>query len=212
MGVTQNNDSVVIEIRPAAGGDEASLFVGVLMKMYSGFAAKKGFNLEIADIDENSYGGIKRLTMTVEGKDAYSFFRYESGVHRIQRVPKTEKQGRIHTSTATVAVLPEIKEVDFKIDEKDLRIDVYRASGAGGQHINKTESAVRITHLPTNLVVACQERRSQIQNKARAMAILRSKLFDFYQNRRDKEYAEKRHNQVGSGERNERIRTYNFPQ
>jgi peptide chain release factor 1 len=180
--------------------------------MYNAFATAKGYNVEITDIEETGIGGIKTVTAVISGSGAYSQFKFESGVHRVQRVPDTEAQGRIHTSTATVAVLPEATTVDFKIDEKDLRIDVYRASGAGGQHINKTESAVRITHLPTNTVVACQDQRSQFANKDRAMMIMQTKLADYYQGLADKKYANTRLSQVGTGDRSERIRTYNYPQ
>ena len=185
----RDDANVIIEIRPAAGGDEACLFAAVLLRMYSLYATSLGFQIEITDIE-----------------------KYESGVHRVQRVPETESQGRIHTSTATVAVLPEATTVDFQIDEKDLRIDVYRASGAGGQHINKTESAIRITHLPTNTVVTCQDGRSQLANREKAMTVLVSKLAHYYQSLEDEKYASARHEQVGTGDRSERIRTYNYPQ
>jgi peptide chain release factor 1 len=208
----RDDANVILEIRPAAGGEEATLFAGVLLRMYAAFAAAQGFSVEIADIDETGIGGIKTVTAIISGSGAYSQFKFESGVHRVQRVPETEAQGRIHTSTATVAVLPEATAVDFKIDEKDLRIDVYRASGAGGQHINKTESAVRITHLPTNMVVACQDQRSQFANKDKAMVILQTKLADYYQNLADTKYADERLKMVGTGDRSERIRTYNYPQ
>jgi peptide chain release factor 1 len=208
----RDDANVILEIRPAAGGDEAALFAGVLLRMYNAFAVSKGFTVEITDIEETGIGGIKTVTAVISGSGAYSLFKFESGVHRVQRVPDTEAQGRIHTSTATVAVLPETTTVDFKIDEKDLRIDVYRASGAGGQHINKTESAVRITHLPTNTVVACQDQRSQFANKERAMMILQTKLADYYQGLEDEKYANTRSSQVGTGDRSERIRTYNYPQ
>ena len=208
----RDDANVIIEIRPAAGGEEACLFTGVLLRMYTMYAASKGFTVEITDIDDTGVGGIKYVTFMVKGTGAYSLFKFESGVHRVQRVPETESQGRIHTSTATVAVLPEATEVNFKIDEKDLRIDVYRASGAGGQHINKTESAIRITHLPTNMVVTCQDGRSQLANRDKAMMILTTKLADYYQSLEDKKYAETRHSQIGTGDRSERIRTYNYPQ
>ena len=204
--------NVIIEIRPAAGGDEACLFAAVLLRMYTLYANANGFTVEITDIEENGIGGVKNVTFMVKGSGAYSKFKYESGVHRVQRVPETESQGRIHTSTATVAVLPEATTVDFQIDEKDLRIDVYRASGAGGQHINKTESAIRITHLPTNMVVTCQDGRSQIANREKAMTVLVSKLAHYYQSLEDEKYASTRHAQVGTGDRSERIRTYNYPQ
>lgn len=204
--------NVIIEIRPAAGGDEACLFAAVLLRMYTLYANANGFTVEITDIEENGIGGVKSVTFIVKGSGAYSKFKYESGVHRVQRVPETESQGRIHTSTATVAVLPEATTVDFQIDEKDLRIDVYRASGAGGQHINKTESAIRITHIPTNTVVTCQDGRSQIANREKAMTVLVSKLAHYYQSLEDEKYASARHDQVGTGDRSERIRTYNYPQ
>ena len=204
--------NVIIEIRPAAGGDEACLFAAVLLRMYTLYANANGFKVEITDIEENGIGGVKNVTFMVKGDGAYSKFKYESGVHRVQRVPETESQGRIHTSTATVAVLPEATTVDFQIDEKDLRIDVYRASGAGGQHINKTESAIRITHIPTNMVVTCQDGRSQLANREKAMTVLVSKLAHYYQSLEDEKYASERHAQVGTGDRSERIRTYNYPQ
>ena len=208
----RDDANVIIEIRPAAGGDEACLFAAVLLRMYTLYANANGFNVEITDIEENGIGGVKTVTFMVKGTGAYSKFKFESGVHRVQRVPETESQGRIHTSTATVAVLPEATTVNFQIDEKDLRIDVYRASGAGGQHINKTESAIRITHIPTNTVVTCQDGRSQIQNRERAMTVLVSKLAHYYQSLEDEKYASARHNQIGTGDRSERIRTYNYPQ
>ena len=204
--------NVIIESRPAAGGDEACLFAAVLLRMYTLYANANGFTVEITDIEENGIGGVKNVTFMVKGSGAYSKFKYESGVHRVQRVPETESQGRIHTSTATVAVLPEATTVNFQIDEKDLRIDVYRASGAGGQHINKTESAIRITHLPTNTVVTCQDGRSQLANKEKAMTVLVSKLAHYYQSLEDEKYASERHAQIGTGDRSERIRTYNYPQ
>lgn len=209
----ENDDNnVIIEIRAAAGGEESALFASVLMRMYQYYAESKRWKSEIMDLNETELGGIKEVTFMVKGKGAYSRLKYESGVHRVQRVPETESQGRIHTSTATVAVLPEIEDIDVEIDDKDLQIDTYRASGAGGQHINKTESAIRITHLPTGMVVNCQDERSQIKNKERAMSILRSKLYDFYKQQRDSEYKENRKSQVGTGDRSERVRTYNYPQ
>ncbi len=209
----ENDDNnVIIEIRAAAGGEESALFASVLMRMYQYYAESKHWKSEIMDLNETELGGIKEVTFMVKGKGAYSRLKYESGVHRVQRVPETESQGRIHTSTATVAVLPEIEDIDVEIDDKDLQIDTYRASGAGGQHINKTESAIRITHLPTGMVVNCQDERSQIKNKERAMSILRSKLYDFYKQQRDSEYKENRKSQVGTGDRSERVRTYNYPQ
>ena len=208
----RDDANVIIEIRPAAGGNEACLFASVLLRMYSLYATGLGFQIEITDIEENGIGGVKNVTFMVKGEGAFSKFKYESGVHRVQRVPETESQGRIHTSTATVAVLPEATTVDFQIDEKDLRIDVYRASGAGGQHINKTESAIRITHLPTNTVVTCQDGRSQLANREKAMTVLVSKLAHYYQSLEDEKYASARHEQIGTGDRSERIRTYNYPQ
>ncbi len=208
----RDDANVIIEIRPAAGGDEACLFAAVLLRMYTLYANANGFTMEITDIEENGIGGVKNVTFMVKGSGAYSKFKFESGVHRVQRVPETESQGRIHTSTATVAVLPEATTVDFQIDEKDLRIDVYRASGAGGQHINKTESAIRITHLPTNTVVTCQDGRSQLANREKAMTVLVSKLAHYYQSLEDEKYASTRHDQIGTGDRSERIRTYNYPQ
>lgn len=209
----ENDDSnVIIEIRSAAGGEESALFCSVLTRMYSYYAEKHHWKVEIMDISETELGGIKEITFMVKGKGAYSKLKYESGVHRVQRVPETESQGRIHTSTSTVAVLPEVEDVDIEINENDLRIDTYRSSGAGGQHVNKTESAIRITHIPTGIVVACQDERSQIKNKERAMSILRSKLYDFYKTQRDNEYKQTRKDQVGTGDRSERVRTYNYPQ
>lgn len=208
-----NDDSnVIIEIRQAAGGEESALFCSALHRMYVMYAEKKNWKVELMDLNQTELGGIKEITFMVKGKGAYSKFKYESGVHRVQRVPETESQGRIHTSTSTVAVLPEIEEVEFEIEEKDLKIDTYRSSGAGGQHVNKTESAIRITHLPTGVVVACQDERSQLKNREKAMAILRSKLYDFYQGQIESEYKENRKSQVGTGDRSERVRTYNYPQ
>jgi len=208
--VPPESKNAIMEIRPAAGGLEAALFAGVLLRMYTMYAQNQGNLIEITNISENEIGGIREASFIIEG--AFSRLKHESGVHRVQRVPETESQGRIHTSTVTVAVLPEATEVDFKIDEKDLRVDVYRSSGAGGQHVNKTESAIRITHIPTNTVVTCQDNRSQIKNRERAMIILQSKLADYYQAQADKEYADNRKTQIGTGDRSERIRTYNFPQ
>ena len=209
----ENDESnVIMEIRAGVGGEESALFGAVLLKMYTRYAERQRWKVEMIDYSETEIGGVKECSFTISGKGAYSKLKYESGVHRVQRVPETESQGRVHTSTTTVAVLPEVEDVDFEILDKDLRIDTYRSSGAGGQHVNKTDSAIRITHLPTGIVVACQDERSQIKNREKAFNVLRSKLYDFYKSQKDKEYAENRKNQVGNAERCERIRTYNYPQ
>ncbi len=208
-----NDDkNVIIEIRGGAGGEEAALFANSLMRMYTMYADKKRYKWEILNINETELGGIKEVSFSIEGDGAYSRFKYESGVHRVQRVPETETQGRIHTSTVTVAVLIEAEEVELEIAPGDLDIATFRASGAGGQHVNKTDSAIRITHLPTGLVVECQDERSQHKNKDRAMKILRSRLLEDKRRAQESEIAAERRSQVGTGDRSERIRTYNYPQ
>ncbi len=208
-----NDDkNVIVEIRGGAGGDEAALFAGVLFRMYTKYAERRGWKTEMLDSNPTEIGGFKEVVFAIEGNGAFSRFKFESGVHRVQRIPETEANGRIHTSTVTVAVLAEVEEVDVDINQNDLRIDTYRASGAGGQHINKTDSAIRITHMPSGIVVCCQDQRSQHKNKDKAMRVLRSKLYEMAQEQQASEVAQARKVQVGTGDRSERIRTYNYPQ
>ena len=204
--------NVILEIRAGTGGEEAALFAHSLCRMYSMYADAKGWSVQMANMNQTELGGVKEAVFSISGQGAYSRLKYESGVHRVQRVPETESGGRIHTSTATVAVLPQVDEVEFELDMNEVRIDTFRSSGAGGQHINKTESAIRVTHIPTNTVVECQDERSQYKNKDRALSILRSRLYERARQEQERALSAQRRSQVGSGMRNERIRTYNFPQ
>ena len=209
----ENDDkNVIVEIRGGAGGEESALFAAVLFRMYTMYAERKGFKIEVLGENATELGGFKEISFLVDGEGAWSRFKFESGVHRVQRVPETESQGRIHTSTATVAVLPEAEDVDVQLNPADLQIDTFRSSGAGGQHINKTESAIRITHLPTGIVVECQDERSQHKNKDKALRVLRSKILELEQQKQRDSIADTRKSQVGTGDRSERIRTYNYPQ
>ncbi|MEW6231604.1 MAG: peptide chain release factor 1, partial [Chloroflexota bacterium] len=208
----QDEKDVIMEIRAGTGGDEAGLFAADLFRMYTRFAEIQGWDVEVVDANQSGLGGFKEIVFEIKGRGAYSRLKYESGVHRVQRVPLTEAGGRIHTSTATVAVLPAVEEVEVQVDPDDLRIDIFHSGGAGGQNVNKVATAVRITHLPTGMVVTCQDERSQLKNKLKAMSVLRAKLYDAEQRKQLSEITEVRRSQVGTGERAEKIRTYNFPQ
>lgn len=204
--------NIIMEIRGAAGGDEAQLFAGDLFHMYQKYADDQGWKTEILEASSTSIGGFKEIIFSISGKEVYSKLKYESGAHRVQRVPETESQGRVHTSTATVLVMPEVEELDLELDPQDIRVDIYRASGAGGQHVNMTDSAVRLTHEPTGIIVAMQDERSQLKNREKAMKVLRSRVFDFYEQQAQAEVDAERKSTIGTGDRSERIRTYNFPQ